>query len=390
MVARRGRAGRTGADAARAILVVAMAAFAASCSFAPKGISTDNGNEYFSEAQFGPASPRVVSAGAVPRGGGTYKVGRPYQVAGRTFVPQHDPDYVEVGTASWYGTAFHGRMTANGEVYDVSAWTAAHPTLPLPSYVRVTNLENGRSMVVRVNDRGPFADDRIIDVSAAVAAKLDFKGEGTAKVRVEYVGPARMDGRDQPTLLASYTESGPAQLPQGNRVPAEQTTPTVILASAPVPPPSPGRLPDEAFQPMPSSAAVLGPTFVPVGDPLGALIGRGGLVSSYAEAGSLNDAQQAIADLAGGSLGTALARAAALRAQEIGGPPVVVQVGSFSDRTNAVRASVTFDRFGPVEIVKAESNGRLIYVVQVASADPRAVVEAALDAGLPGAIVRQN
>ena len=131
----------------------------------------------FSSAQYGvPASPRVVAFGQpVPRGGGRYIVGEPYRVAGRTYIPQDNARYSEVGLASWYGDNFHGRLTANGEVYDMEGLTAAHPTMPLPSYARVTNLSNGRSVVVRVNDRGPYARNRIIDVSSTVARVLDFK-----------------------------------------------------------------------------------------------------------------------------------------------------------------------------------------------------------------------
>ncbi len=116
--------------------------------------------------------------------------GPPYQVAGRWYVPAHEPNYDEVGTASWYGPTFHGKAAASGETFDENELTAAHPTLPIPSLVRVTNLENGRSVVVRLNDRGPFVDDRIIDLSKAAGAQLDMHAKGTAKVRVQYVGPA--------------------------------------------------------------------------------------------------------------------------------------------------------------------------------------------------------
>src|SRR5215510_13667277 len=112
------------------------------------------------------ASPRVVEPGQpVPKGGGAYRVGQPYMVAGRMYVPQEDPNYRAEGIASWYGSAFHGRLTANGEVYDMQAISAAHPTLPMPCYVRVTNLANQRSLIVRVNDRGPYHAGRLIDVS---------------------------------------------------------------------------------------------------------------------------------------------------------------------------------------------------------------------------------
>jgi len=115
-------------------------------------------------------------------------------VAGRTYVPRHEPDYDKVGIASWYGNDFHGRLTANGEIYDMRSFTAAHPTLPLPSLVRVTNLENGQSIVVRVNDRGPFVKDRIIDLSKATAIHLGLVQRGTGRVRVTYLGPADLNG----------------------------------------------------------------------------------------------------------------------------------------------------------------------------------------------------
>ncbi|MCC7260367.1 MAG: septal ring lytic transglycosylase RlpA family protein [Alphaproteobacteria bacterium] len=115
------------------------------------------------------------------------KVGNPYKVDGQWYTPSYDPDYDENGLASWYGPGFHGKYTANGEVYDQEDITAAHKTLPLPSLVRVTNRENGRSLIVRVNDRGPFVDDRIIDLSHRSAELLGIVGTGTAKVNVEYL-----------------------------------------------------------------------------------------------------------------------------------------------------------------------------------------------------------
>src|ERR1700689_2353955 len=133
------------------------------------------------------ASPRVVSYGdTVPKGGGVYRVGSPYMVSGRVYVPEDNPNYSAVGVASWYGEDFHGRATANGEIFDADSISAAHPTLPLPSYVRVTNLSNGHSLIVRVNDRGPYAANRIIDVSRKTAHLLGFTVRGTAWVRVEY------------------------------------------------------------------------------------------------------------------------------------------------------------------------------------------------------------
>lgn len=121
---------------------------------------------------------------------GSYKIGTPYFIRGVRYVPREDPSYDKVGIASWYGKKFHGRRTANGEIYDMNALTAAHPTLPMPTRVRVTNLENGKKLVLRVNDRGPFVNGRIIDVSRRAARLLGFERQGTVKVRVEYVGQA--------------------------------------------------------------------------------------------------------------------------------------------------------------------------------------------------------
>lgn len=122
---------------------------------------------------------------AIKQYGGVYKVGKPYKIMGRWYYPEEDYDYSEVGMASWYGADFHAKKTANGEKYDMNTLTAAHRTLPLPSIVKVTNLENGRSLVLRVNDRGPYAKDRIIDISKRGAQLLGYQTKGVTKVRVE-------------------------------------------------------------------------------------------------------------------------------------------------------------------------------------------------------------
>ena len=122
---------------------------------------------------------------AIKADGGIYKVGNPYTVMGQSYTPREDYGYVETGMASWYGDDFHNKRTANGETYDMRAVTAAHRTLPLPSIVRVTNLENGRSIIARVNDRGPYVKNRIIDLSEKGAELLGYKNKGTTKVKVE-------------------------------------------------------------------------------------------------------------------------------------------------------------------------------------------------------------
>ena len=132
-----------------------------------------------------------------PDGDGTprphFKIGQPYKIDGKWYYPRFVTEYEATGVASWYGTPYHGRLTANGEIYDMEALTAAHPTLPLPSVVEVTNLENGRSLILRVNDRGPFVKNRLIDLSLAAARELGFEDKGLAKVRVRYLGLARLD-----------------------------------------------------------------------------------------------------------------------------------------------------------------------------------------------------
>lgn len=169
-----------------------------------------HGKEYFPSSIYGRASRRVIADGQpVPHGGGQYLVGKPYTVAGQTYYPS-ERKITQIGFASWYGDAFHGRLTANGEIYDRDSFTAAHPTMPLPSYARVTNLTNHYSMIVRVNDRGPYASNRVMDVSRKVAEALDFKRFGTARVKVEYIGRASLAGSDDAKLYATLSRDTPA------------------------------------------------------------------------------------------------------------------------------------------------------------------------------------
>jgi rare lipoprotein A len=167
--------------------------------------------------------PIVVDAPPAPSiGGGIYKVGDPYEIAGVWYYPREEPDYDETGIGSWYGAEFDGRATANGEIFDRNAITAAHPTLPMPVNARVTNLENGRSLVVRINDRGPFVNDRVIDLSEKAADLLGYRIQGTARVRVTYLGRAELNGLG--TL--SIGEATPIEV--ATAVPA---APTDVVAS---------------------------------------------------------------------------------------------------------------------------------------------------------------
>ncbi len=211
------------------------------------------------------SSPRVVADGEpVPKGGGNYRVGKPYVVAGRTYVPEENIHYRAEGTASWYGDDFHGRLTANGEIFDMNSISAAHPTLPMPSYVRVTNLANRRSMVVRVNDRGPYSGNRVIDVSVKTAKLLGFHENGLAQVRVEYVGPAALEGSDDRQLVATLSQDQPAPAPSDVRIASARPflpEPASVSSgrSVPIPPERPYALgqqgPAQASLPPPQARA---------------------------------------------------------------------------------------------------------------------------------------
>jgi rare lipoprotein A len=264
--------------------VAGLSLLLANCASQPQQqqrvLSPQNAREigaFKDRSRFGNASPRVVQYGqAVPRGGGRDHVGRPYRMNGRWYTPRDNPNYTSTGMASWYGDAFHGRKTANGEVYDKHAYSAAHPTMPLPSYARVTNLRNGHSIIVRVNDRGPFHGGRVIDVSERVANALNFKHLGTANVRVDFVRRAALVGSDDRILVSTLrTDGQAAQLPGGfSPVPTSQ--PPIMVASndAPYPGAASSRPllgPRPAVTPGAASAAAASrPVAAPTASPSGA------------------------------------------------------------------------------------------------------------------------
>jgi rare lipoprotein A len=182
---------------------------------------------------------------SVPAAAGIYKIGNPYQQDGIWYYPHEQPDYDETGIASWYGAEFHGQRTANGEIFDSKALTAAHRTLPMPVNVRVTNLDNGRSLIVRVNDRGPFARGRIIDVSERAADLLGFRLQGTARVRVTYMGRALLPGgqpaEETPPEIAMAVPAAPTAKVDSsalNIVPGATVAPPVQVGELPAPPPT--------------------------------------------------------------------------------------------------------------------------------------------------------
>jgi rare lipoprotein A len=217
------------------IVVSGLAAFLAACATTPE-------------------QPGTVS---IPPNAGVYKVGNPYQIGDTWYYPREQPNYDETGIASWYGPTFYGHHTANGEMYDGKAMTAAHRTLPMPVNVRVTNLDNGKSVIVRVNDRGPYAKGRIIDLSEAAARALDVIATGTARVRVTYL--ARADdtsGAPPPPETPPEIASAVPAAPTGkvdtaalNIVPGATVAPPVQLGALPEPLPSASPAPAPDIQP---------------------------------------------------------------------------------------------------------------------------------------------
>ena len=186
--------------------------------------------------------------------GGIYKVGNPYEIDGTWYYPREQPDYDETGIASWYGPDFYGHRTANGEIYSAGDLTAAHRTLPMPINVRVTNLDNGRSVVVRVNDRGPYAKGRIIDVSEAAAKLLGFYGQGTARVRVTFVSRALLPNgtspSETPVQIATAVPAAPTETVDTAPLAALPDVPVErAVRTASLPAPAPDPVPAAAGQP---------------------------------------------------------------------------------------------------------------------------------------------
>jgi len=254
-----------------------------------------------------------------PRSGRPVKIGQPYQVNGIWYHPKDEPDYEETGLASWYGDPFHGRQTASGDVYDMNALTAAHKTLPLPSTVRVTNLENGRTLLLTVNDRGPFVNGRIIDVSRRGAQLLGFYASGTAKVRVQVVPDER--GRPPDTQLAMVAPR-PVTSDEERRAVVAVPSGRVETQSLP-PPPGVAEAPARAVSP-PVRPAAPPPQAVPATP-------APGVVTVVAVKPS----------------------------------SVFVQAGAFSVKENADRLRTRLARIGPAQVVHARVSGQLFYRVRV-------------------------
>jgi peptidoglycan lytic transglycosylase len=274
--------------------------------------------------------PQARADDAPPPSVRGYKVGNPYQVKGAWYYPRVDYDYAEVGVASWYGPGFHGRSTANGEEYDMNDLTAAHRTLPMPSVVRVTNLENGRSIKLRVNDRGPFVGNRIIDVSRRAAQLLGFHLTGTAPVRVEIVA-------DESRQLAAAL-GAPVDVAMAAR-PTEQ--PVVEVASA-YPPPQP---PEPQVPPEPDIGQV---------------------AMAYAPVAALPEtADESYPEANPSSQDTDSTPETVPTEQPRSGSAMYVQAGAFADAGRADLARRRLSPIGPIVMSPSRVNGRDLLRVRV-------------------------
>lgn len=278
------------------------------------------------------AQQKPVGSGPGLPTSGIYKVGKPYQIDGAWYYPGEDPNYNETGIASWYGPGFHEKTTANGELYDQNELTAAHKTLPMPSLVRVTNLDNGRAIVVRVNDRGPYANGRVIDLSQRGAQLLGFEGGGTAKVRVQ--------------ILAEESRAIAAAARQG--------TPAPILAELDGPPPKPvPRSPIEVTGPAGASGA--GPT-----------------VGKVTAAGIVGTPIPPPSTVAGAVVGGRFVPAPVVAELPVGRGPenIFVQIGAFGSAENVARARSRLTAIGqPVSVTATQAGKQTLQRVRVGPLD---------------------
>jgi rare lipoprotein A len=343
-------------------------------------------------------------AQAQTRAQGTYKVGEPYQIAGVWYYPSEDWTYDETGIASFYGgertgTNFHGLVTANGERYDMNALTAAHTTLPMPSLVRVTNLDNGRSLVLRVNDRGPFVRGRIIDVSRRAAQLLGFEAQGTARVRVEILGEesrqlrASLTGRDEFRTVSAAPRTAVASdalpPPPGAREsrapvqsaalppPSQMMPPAQTDANRQATNPRTGR-PRETQAPLAQRAAPIqtqaanDPPPAPSPAPAQATTSPRG-----APVVNARPAQPAPTPAAPGAAAGASREVAALPVEQHShARPVLtqsaprasnlwIQAGAFGNYENAYRLSVRLSRYGSTRVIPATVNGAQLFRVRL-------------------------
>ena len=270
-----------------------------------------------------------------------YKVGNPYKISDVWYYPKADYEYVEEGVASWYGPKFHGKPTANGAIFDMNKVSAAHRTLPLPSLVRVTNLENGRSLKVKVNDRGPYSRGRIIDVSRRAAQLLGFEEKGTALVRVEILS-------EESQQLAALMQGDTTTIARGTEPPPPETAPAVQVAA-------------ETLAPPPNVAET----------------------ANTSENGSVSAAQ--VSDIQRPEPDSLPTTTEVEQVAVSGNPQLFIQAGAFAEHVNAVRTQAVLKQLGPTTIEQYNRSDVPLFRVRVGplvsidNAD--AMLNAVVDAG---------
>jgi|APTNR8051073442_1049403.scaffolds.fasta_scaffold10318_3 rare lipoprotein A len=302
-----------------------------------------------------------------------YKVGKPYQIKGVWYYPKEDYEYAETGVASWYGPGFHGKATANGEIYDMNELTAAHRTLPMPCMVRVTNLENGRTLKLRVNDRGPFVGDRIIDVSRRGAQLLGFHGAGTAQVKVEII-------EDESRMLAA-----------GLGVPQDTTVASREIGQVPA---AVEQQATYAAAPQPAVAAYspAASTSYAYGDePVAAVSAPTYGATAYATAANSPRSYASGSHTPYAEASPAYAELAAIEPPARAGSGYYVQAGAFSDALRADRVRQRLEAIGPTRVTPSWVNGRELLRVRLgpfqSDADAARALSGAARAGFPDAHV---
>lgn len=253
---------------------------------------------------------------------GTFKVGNPYQIGGQWYYPKETYSFEEMGIASWYGPGFHGKRTANGESFNTNELTAAHRTLQMPSFVRVTNLENGLSVVVRINDRGPFSKGRVIDVSQRAAELLGFKNVGTARVRLQLLPEASRQvaeaAKQGKTWRGDYPETESSLIAQASLPPAQSTAQSGSLSS-------PAAIRPYTVNGDPIPAHQIGGAYYP--DPV------------------------------------------VTQTEPPASTQIYIQAGSFSERTNALHLSEKLSPHGSTRIAEATVNGTVFHRVRMGPID---------------------
>ncbi len=377
--------------AAKVAAASLLAISVASCA-APQKTSTKKtrSKEYFAESAYGvKASPRVSNLRSkLPRGGGRDQTGKPYKVKGRWYYPKEESGYSKTGEASWYGDAFHGRLTANGEIYDMTHLTAAHPTMPLPSYARVTNRKNGSSVIVRVNDRGPFEKGRVIDLSRKAAEMLDYAHTGMADVKVDYLGRAPLHGKDDSFLMASYRPgTGAADpsdgLPTGVMIAMNGASPSRTASASVYGYPNGGV---QALGALASGSTAL-PDFGPMAPD------RPGIQQASASGSlALSYAQERVTSAASAFVAFDKAQQSALadrwRAARGGGGEYVA-VGTFATRAEALSYVNALSSFGKVEL-DASAKDYAVTLQTDGRADIDRLLEASWNTGASDAFVVRN